>query len=78
MDKVKQFVIKVFAVDSIYSIGIRGGIWFGIAFVIIFSSSHTDNHKTKKNLKSNLGFFFVFISLATLLVYMLFGFTLTI
>jgi len=70
----QQAVQLLFAVDSIWSIVLRGAIWFVIALVIIVSADNPNPEKSLKNLKSNLGFFLMFIVLSGGLIYLLFGF----
>ena len=74
-EALRPVVQSLFAVDSIWSVVLRGGIWFGIAMVIIVSADAANPDKSLKNLKSNLGFFLLFIILSGVLVYTLFGFT---
>jgi hypothetical protein len=53
---------------------LRGGVWFAIALIIIISTDAANPDKSAKNLKSNLGFLFLFLVLSTGLIYLLFGF----
>jgi len=64
----------LFAVDSIWSIVLRGTVWFAIALIIIISTDNPNPVKSIKMLKSNLGFFIFFLALSGGLMYMLFGF----
>jgi hypothetical protein len=66
---------KIFAVDSIWSIILRGGIWFVIAIVILISVDNPNPQQSMEKLKSNLGFFLMFLVLFGGLVYLLFGFS---
>jgi len=75
MELIKEVITKAFAVDSIWSVVFRGVIWFVIALVILISVDHPDSDKSIKNLKSNLGFFLMFLMLSGGLVYLLFGFS---
>jgi hypothetical protein len=75
METVQEIVRSLFAVDSIWSLVFRAVIWFAIAVVIIVSTDVANPQKSSKNLKSNLGFFLLFLVLSTGLVYFLFGFT---
>ncbi|MFH2118297.1 MAG: hypothetical protein ABII10_00980 [Candidatus Paceibacterota bacterium] len=75
MEILREILQKAFAIDSIWSIVTRGVIWLGIALVIIVSMDKPDPDKSLKDLKSNLGFFLMFILLTSGLVYLLFGFT---
>lgn len=74
MELLQEIVHKAFAVDSIWSVVLRGLIWLAVAFIIIISADNPDSDKSMKNLKSNLGFFLMFILLSGGLVYLLFGF----
>jgi hypothetical protein len=67
----------MFAADSIWSIVLRGAVWFIIALVIIISADNPNPEKSLKTLKSNLGFFLMFIILSGGLIYLLFGFNAT-
>jgi len=75
MSQVQNIIISLFAIDSLPGVAFRAFIWFIIAILIMVISSKPNFNKTRKNLKSNLGFLFIFIALATTLIYMLFGFT---
>lgn len=75
MTLLQELVHQAFAVDSIWSIVVRGGLWLLVAIIIIISTDHPDPDKSIKNLKSNLGFFLMFIFLTGGLVYLLFGFS---
>ena len=75
METVREVVHSIFAIDSIWSIVFRGVIWFAIAFVIIISTDVANPEKSTKTLKTNLGYFLLFILLSTGLIYFLFGFT---
>lgn len=67
----------MFAVDSIWSIVLRGVVWLIIALVIIVSSDQADPEDSLRSLKANLGFFLMFLVLSGGLLYLLFGFTST-
>jgi hypothetical protein len=73
MDAIRDLVIKAFAVDSIWSIVVRGGIWIVIALIIIVSVDNPNSDMSSKKLKANLGFFTMFLLLSGGLVYLLFG-----
>jgi len=75
MEAIQELVHKAFAVDSIWSVIFRGVIWFVIAIIIIISVDKPDSDKSVKDLKSNLGFFLMFLVVSGTLVYLLFGFT---
>jgi hypothetical protein len=74
MESVRQLIQSMFQIDSIWSLVIRGGIWFGIALVIIISTDVANPEKSTKSLKANLGFFLLFLILTGGLIYLLFGF----
>ncbi|MBW7955881.1 hypothetical protein H3C66_04060 [Patescibacteria group bacterium] len=74
IEQIRGLVISFFAVDSIWSIVLRGGVWFAIALVIIISTD-VANPSASGSLKRNLGFFLLFIVLSGGLIYLLFGFT---
>ncbi|AKM81718.1 MAG: hypothetical protein UT13_C0001G0759 [Candidatus Pacebacteria bacterium GW2011_GWF2_38_9] len=73
MDAIRDLVIKAFAVDSIWSIIIRGIIWIVIAMIIIVSVDNPNYDVSSKKLKANLGFFTMFLLLSGGLIYLLFG-----
>lgn len=75
MEFFKTLAQKAFAADSIWSIVLRGAIWFAIALVIIVSVDTPDSDRSVKKLKSNLGFFLMFIVVTGGLIYLLFGYT---
>lgn len=74
--QLRELVISFFAVDSVWSVVLRGGVWFAIAIVIIISTD-VANPSASNSLKRNLGFFLLFIMLTAGLIYLLFGFTAT-
>jgi len=74
MDKVQSIIEQAVAVDSIWSIVLRGAIWLIIALIIIVSVDNPNSQVANKKLKANLGFFLMFIILSGGLVYLLFGF----
>jgi len=73
MENFRALVLSFFSVDSVWSIVLRGGVWFAIAIVIIISTDVT-NPSAKSSLKRNLGFFLLFLMLTGGLIYLLFGF----
>jgi len=75
MELVQTILHQAFAIDSIWSVVTRGLIWLGIALIIIVSMDKPDPQQSMKDLKSNLGFFLMFIFIGGGLIYMLFGFT---
>lgn len=72
---IESIIIALFAADSIWSVILRAVIWVVIALVIIISTDKPDPDKGFKDLKSNLGFFMIFLTLSGGLVFLLFGFT---
>ncbi len=74
MELLRELVIKAFAVDSVWSIVLRGLIWFIIAIVIIVSMDNPNAEQSSMKLKANLGFFLMFTILAGGLIYLLFGY----
>jgi len=72
---IREAVVSLFAVDSIWSVVLRGGLWLGIALVIIISADSVNPSMSAKKLKSNLGFFLMFLLLSGGLIYLLFGFS---
>lgn len=75
MPSIEQLVIWFFSPESIWSVVLRGVIWFVIAIVIIVSTDNPNPDRAFKNMKSNIGFFLMFLTLSGGLVYLLFGFT---
>jgi hypothetical protein len=73
-EQLRELVISFFTVDSVWSIVLRGGVWFAIALVIIISTD-VANPSSSGSLKRNLGFFLLFLMLAGGLIYLLFGFS---
>lgn len=73
MDAIRNLVSQAFAVDSIWSIVIRGVIWMVIALIIIVSVDNPNSDLSSKKLKANLGFFTMFLLLSGGLIYLLFG-----
>jgi len=73
MDSLREIVLSLFAVDSIWSVVLRGAIWLGVALVIIVSTDAVNPDMSARKLKSNLGFFLMFVLLSGGLIYMLFG-----
>lgn len=69
----QNIVTSLFAVNSIWSVIFRGLIWLVVSVIIIISVDNPNAQESLKNMKANLGFFFMFLILGTVLVYMLFG-----
>jgi hypothetical protein len=74
MDSVKELIQQATAVDSIWSIVLRGVLWIIISFIIIISMDNPNADLASKKLKANLGFFIIFMILSAGLIYLLFGF----
>jgi len=74
MDSVKELIHQAVAIDSIWSIVLRGVLWLIISFIIIISMDNPNADLANKKLKANLGFFIIFMILSAGLVYLLFGF----
>lgn len=74
MENISHILESMFRMDSVWSVILRGVIWFIIATVIIISVDNPDADKSIKNLKSNLGFFVMFLILSGGLIYLLFGY----
>lgn len=75
MDTLREIATSLFAVDSIWSVVLRGVVWLGVALVIIVGSDTADFDKSLKNMRGNLGFFLLFLVLSTGLIYLLFGYS---
>ncbi len=73
MDTIRELVTSLFAVNSIWSVVFRGFIWLVVSIIIIVSVDNPNAQDSLKNMKANLGFFFMFLILGTVLVYLLFG-----
>lgn len=74
METVQEIISSLFAIDSIWSVVFRGIVWFVVAFIIIISVDSPNVDRSLKNMKSNLGFFFMFLILGTVLISLLFGY----
>lgn len=75
MLNLEEMLISLFSPESIWSVLFRAAIWVVIALVVIVSTDKPDPDKAFKDLKSNLGFFLMFIILSGGMVFLLFGFT---
>lgn len=64
----------IFNVNSVWSVVFRGVFWFAIVVVILISSTNPDADQANRSLKSNLGFFMMFLFLSGGLIYLLFGY----
>ncbi len=74
MEFLNQVLASIFDVTSIWSIVVRGVIWFVIAGVIIASTDTPHPDQDRNKLKQNLGFLLLFLVLSGTLVYLLFGY----
>ena len=76
VNALREIVIFMFAIDSVGSIFLRGGIWFGIAVIIMASTDQFQKYQDSgTTLKTNLGFFLLFLVVGGALMYLLFGFS---
>lgn len=75
LEAIRPLMQSLFAVDSIWSVVLRGAIWLGIAVVIIVSTDAANPDASLKNMKANLGFFLLFLIVTGALIYTLFGFS---
>jgi hypothetical protein len=76
MQTIREVINSFFVIDSVWSLVFRGGIWFAISLVIIMSTDVANPQQSARTLKSNLGFFLLFIALSSGLMYLLFNFVL--
>lgn len=74
METIQNLIQQAMAVDSVWSIILRGAIWLVIALIIIASVDNPNSNVASKKLKANLGFFLMFMILSGGLIYLLFGF----
>lgn len=74
IEQLRPLIEKLFAVDSVWSVILRFAFWGVIAVVIIVSVDTIRPDQQKKNLKANLGLLLLFVVLACVIIYMLFGF----
>ena len=77
LETLGEIFLNFFNVESVWSIIFRALLWFGVAMVIIITTANPRPERSLKHLKSNLGMFFMFITLGGGLIYLLFGFTLS-
>ena len=75
MGEIQYFLVSIFEADSMWSVVARGVLWLSIAIVIILNSNSHDPEKNAKKLKSNLGFFLMFLTLSGGLMFLLFGYS---
>ncbi len=77
MENLQTIVRGLFQIDSIWSVVLRAGIWFGIGLVVIISTDTANFQSSQSSLKKNLGLFLLFLLLSGGLMYLLFGFIAT-
>lgn len=77
IEQLRPYVESLVAVDSIWSVLLRGGIWLAIAIIIIISTDAVNPDMSRRKLRSNLGFFLLFLVLSGGLMYLLFGYSIT-
>lgn len=75
METLGQIAVLIFSANSMWSVVARAALWVSVAVVILISSDSPNPEQSLKGLKSNLGFFVLFLALSGGLVYLLFGFT---
>lgn len=75
MELFRDLVQQAIAVDSIWSIVLRGVIWLGISLVIIISTDRPNPEQSMRSLKANLGFFLMFLVVSGGLIGLLFSYT---
>jgi hypothetical protein len=75
MEIFREIITNLFAVDSIWSVVLRGVIWLGVSMVIIISTDSPNPESSSHNLKANLGFFLMFLILSGGLVGLLFSYS---
>lgn len=73
MELLEEIIQGAFAFDSFWSIALRGAIWLIIALAIIANVDSASGEFNSQKLKSNLGFFLIFLVLSGGLIYLLFG-----
>ncbi len=76
METIREVIRSFFVIDSVWSLIFRGGIWFAISMVIIMSTDVANPDQSTRTMKSNLGFFLLFLMLSSGLMYLLFNFVL--
>ncbi len=74
MESLELIATSIFSPNSIWSVVARGVVWLLVAVVIIVSTDAPDPVQSLKDLKSNLGFFLMFLILSGGLVYLLFSY----
>lgn len=74
MQGIQSVVQSMFEVTNIWSVVLRGVIWFVIAGSIIISTDTPRPETSGKKLRQNLGFVLLFLVLSGTLVYLLFGY----
>ncbi len=74
METVQHLLVQLFSINSIWSVVFRGILWLVVSIIIIASLDNPNTDQSLKNMKANLGFFFMFVVLGTILISLLFGF----
>jgi hypothetical protein len=74
MEVIRELVMKAIAVDSVWSVVLRGAIWLIISIVVIVSMDNPNAEASSLKLKANLGFFLMFTLVTGGLIYLLFGY----
>lgn len=77
-ETLKPIFQTLFAVDSVWSVILRFVIWGAIALTIIASVDAARSEDRSRNLKANLGLFLLFIILAGIMIWLVFGFVPTV
>ncbi|OGV92759.1 hypothetical protein A3B57_01975 [Microgenomates group bacterium RIFCSPLOWO2_01_FULL_47_10] len=67
----REFLISIFAVDSVWSVITRGLVWIGAVIILAYGA---DEGHQRKQLKNEAGLFFLFLFSTGALVYFIFGF----
>lgn len=75
MEIVVGFLRSLFVVDSIWAVMTQAAVWFIISVIIIVSTDNVDPDITHNKIRTNLGYFSIFLILSGLLFFMLFGYT---
>jgi len=73
MDLITEIIQGAFAVDSFWSVALRGFVWLCVALAIIANVDSAGENLNSKKLKANLGFLMIFLVLSSGLIYLLFG-----
>lgn len=74
MQELQNLVVAMFSANSIWSVVARAAIWFVVAGVIIASTDNPNPDEGHKKLRTNLGFFVLFLVLSAGLMFLLFSY----